>query len=362
MTMNDPRYSIDFSTNKYNTRYDRLMNILYYAKELPSKLCNSMNMSYENYKQTIYKLRQKGLIQTVRKDGMIGYRLTLKAKRSVVASECSQYRDCFDDSDDRHMDVSRRRRRRNFAYLYTLFDRVGIPFESFRKPVLDKSAACDENVSFYSAKEIKQCMGIRSTAINGSIHYGCFIGRGMIVPVYMGYGRSKKLGKHEALVPFLMEGFFRASASKAVVVCPFDWVAIDYTKQIIENVCNDPKVGLNTGKYSEFYTFQDDDRFLSHLSDLYNDHTEIIQDVIEEYVIDTSDKDGSGRRRFKVGTGFIDGYPTLVCAGNVDVIKLKRFIRNTIAAYKIGYIFCKQRDYSIVSEIVKDTSIGVIEI
>lgn len=49
-------------------------------------------------------------------------------------------------------------------------------------------------------------------------------------------------------------------------------------------------------------------------------------------------------------------------AGNVDVIKLKRFIRNTVAAYKFGYIFCRQRDYSIVSEIVKDTPIGVIEI
>ena len=43
-----PKFSIDLSQDKYPTRYARLMNILFYSGELPSKLYTQMNMTYDN--------------------------------------------------------------------------------------------------------------------------------------------------------------------------------------------------------------------------------------------------------------------------------------------------------------------------
>ena len=363
--MTDPKFSIDFSNNKkYKNRYQRLMNILFHAGELPSGLWHDMNMSYANFGQAIFILRKKEMIKTINKNGLVGYRLTLKAKRSVNEPDYEQYKDCVDDVSDRHLDTARRIRRRSYAYLYTLLDRAGIPYEAFRKPkTIDQNVIFGNNIYFYSALDIKRNIGIESAAITGSIMHGLLVGKGRIIPVYKVYqSLYRKFSKHEAVVPYLLERHFRVSASAAILLCPFDSAAVIISSLIIDNVTNAPKDGLNTGHYKEFYTVQDDDRFLGQLYDLYRDHTESEQEIIEQYDIDTEDKDCNGRYRYKAGTGFIDDTPALVCAGNVDLIKLKRFVRNAIVTDTDSCIFCKQRDLRIVSEIVKDAPIEVIEI
>lgn len=362
--LTDPKFSIDFSNKKYKNRYQRLMNILFHVGELPSGLWTKMNMSYANYAQAVFILRKRNMIQTINKDGLVGYRLSLQAKRSVNEPDYEQYKDCVDDVSDRHLDKARRRRRRSYAFLYALLDRAGIPYETFRKPkVIDRNVIFGNDVYFYTALDIKRNMGAESTAITGSIMHGLLVGKGRIIPVYKVYhSLNTKFSKHEAVVPYILESHFRVSASAAILICPFDSAAVIISSLIIDNVTNAPKDGLNTGHYKEFYTVQDDDRFLGQLYDLYRGHTESEQEIIEQYDIDTADKDWNGRYRYKAGTGFIDDTPALVCAGNVDLIKLKRFVRNAIVTDTDSCIFCKQRDLRIVSEIVKDAPIDVIEI
>lgn len=358
-----PKYNIDMSQDKYDSRYDRLMNILYYAKELPTDLYTQMNLTHDNYRKAISILNQRGLIKKITKDGTIGHVLSLKAKQNTsYILEYMKYRDCVDDISDRHQDIKRRSRKRQFAYLYALFDRVGIPYETFDKPPISNKSIRDNKVCFYTALDLKRMLDIEATTFIGSRLMGFLIGKRKIISVYRVNRQFKTLGRHEALIPELLMRYFTGKINTAVMICSDDEAAVDITDQIIHHESDDPRFGVNTAHYKCFYVFPSDDSFLSHFEDLYADYTAKEQRLIEQYGIDTSDQDRYGRYRYKSGTGFLENHPVLVCAGNVNVVKLKYFVRHTVSNNKESCIICNRRDAETLKALTECTPVTVITV
>ena len=351
------------SQDKYDSRYNRLMNILFYAKELPTDLYTQMSMTHDNYRKAISILNQRGLIRKISKDGTIGHVLSLKAKQSSSCIlEYMKYQDCVDEISDRHQDIKRRNRKRQFAYLYALFDRVGIAYETFDKPSISNKSICDNKVFFYTALDLKRMLGIEATTFIGSRLMGFFIGKRKIIPVYRVNLQFKTLGRHEALIPDLLMRYFTIPINTAVMICSDDEAAVDITDQIIHHESDDPRFGVNTAHYKYFYVFPSDDSFLSHFEDLYADHTAKEQRLIGQYGIDTSDKDRYGRYRYKLGTGFIENHPVWICAGNVNAVTLKSFVRSAVINKKESYIICNRRDAEALKALTECTPVTVIAI
>ncbi len=355
------KYTVDYSLKKYKTRYARLMNILFYAKELPSDLYRQMNMSYDNFRKAVAILKHRGLISKIHKDRAIGYKLSRKAKRLTAQHpEYMKYRDQIDEAVDRHHCIKRRNRKRQFAYLYALFDRIGLSYETDKKPRIEDISTLDERVYFYTANDLKRMLGVESNTFKGSRLYGFLIGGGKIIPVYRTNKMIKTFGRHEGLVPLFLSQHFSVRPDTAILICDDDEAVIDITNQIIDNVGNDPKNGANTAQYDYFYLLPSDDSFLSRFNDLYDDHNAIERSLIERYNINTSDKDANGRYRFKIGTGFIKDSPILIYTGNV--VTLKVFILNAEHNDNWSYILCKKRDFAVLKEITKDRPIEVVAI
>lgn len=345
-----PKFNIDLSQNKYKSRYDRILNILFFAKEIPSDLYQHMNMSSANFRKAISILKQRGWIKRISRDGAIGYILTNSGKRLTSYSlEYLKYSDCIED-DSRQYDIKRRSRKRQFAYLYALLDRMGIPYQSYNKP--DIVEAFDRNkVYFYTALEYKRMLGIRSTAFKGSRVLGFFVGKGRIIPVYRTNHNMKTFSKEEALLPFFLQQFFSIAVSEAILICNDERSVINITKQIIANSGNDEK-SVNTAKYQRFYVFDSGDYFYNRFEDLYANHSELMQRLIAQNNIETTDRDDEGNYRLLIGTGFYRDNPVWICPGNIDAVTLRLFVINAIRNGKISFITCQDRDLEIMREIV----------
>lgn len=352
------RYAIDFSEYKYKTRYDRLLHILFHANELPTDLYLHMNMSQDNYRKAISVMKKKGLIKRISENEMIGHVLTKKGKDLTRRVEYMRYRSCLEDSCQ--YDIIHRKRKRQFAYLYALFDRAGIPYENYAKPPLNQETVLYDDVYFYTALDVKRMLGIESTAFKGSRLFGFLIGKGRIIPVYRTNCMIKTFSSYEGLVPVFLQRFFGVWADTAILICGYDFFVHEIAQAIVDNRLDDPKAGIHTAKYQNFYIFSSGDSFLSHYEDLHADQEEDEKSIIEQFRIDTSEKDAYGRCRLKTGTGFIDHAPVLVCAGNVNVVKLKSFIRSAEARDTFSYIICKERDYAFLQRITEDKPIEVI--
>ena len=352
-----PKFNIDLSQNKYKSRYDRILNILFFAKEIPSDLYQHMNMSSANFRKAISILKQRGWIKRISRDGAIGYILTNSGKRLTSYSlEYLKYSDCIED-DSRQYDIKRRSRKRQFAYLYGLLDRMGIPYESYNKP--DIVEAFDRNkVYFYTALEYKRMLGIRSTAFKGSRVLGFFVGKGRIIPVYRTNHNMKTFSKEEALLPFFLQQFFSISVSEAILICNDERSVINITKQIIANSGNNEK-SVNTAKYQRFYVFDSGDYFYNRFEELYANHSELMQRLIAQNNIETTDRDDEGNYRLLIGTGFYRDNPVWICPGNIDAVTLRLFVINAIRNGKINFITCQDRDLEMMREIVPSISIRV---
>lgn len=357
-----PKFNIDLGRNKYPSRFAELLQILFYSKELPSDLYTQMNITYDNFRKKISLLSQKQLIKKISKDRTVGYQLTLKGKKLTRQLNYMKYRDQLDDADDRHQNIQRRYRKHQFAYLYALFDRMGIIYETDKKPALSEATVSDSNVYFFTALDLKRMVGIEATAFKGSRLLGFLIGKGKIIPVYRTNQMLRTFGSHESLVPLLMNRCFTATVNTAILVCNDEDAVSDIINQIIENSSNDPKSGINTAQYKYFYVLPSDDTFYSHLEDLYVDHTETEQQIIERYGIDTSTTDPYGRYKYVVGTGYIDRHPVWICSGNVNAVTLKLFIRNAEIRETESYIFCKERDGKMLRAVTRDTPVKIIQI
>ena len=357
-TTSQPKFTVDFSRDKYDSRYNRILNILFYAKEIPSDLYKHMNMSHDNFRKAISILKQRGLLNRISRDGAIGYTLTAAGRNLTYWLEYMKYRDCVDD-ESRQYDIKRRNRKRQFAYLYALLDRVGIPYETFAKPPITKVTYLDEQVYFYTALDFKRMLGVKSTVFKGSRLMGFLIGGGQIITVYRTNHEMKTFGQIEPIVPDLLRQHFAAPVNNAVVICNDEQAVINITNQIIENHENDYKKGVNTAQYRSFYVFPSDDSFIERFEDLYTDYSKVLERMIEQNNIETSEWDSEGRYRLKVGTGFYCDDPVLICPGNVNVVTLKYFIYNAERNRKTNYIFCRKRDLDMLSEITKNTSIRV---
>ena len=358
---NQPKYSVDFSKSKYESRYDRILNILYYSKEIPSDLHLHMYMSYDNFRKAISTLKSRGLIRRISKDRKLSYVLTLKGKKQTRLLNYMKYQDCLEDEQYQY-DVRHRSRRLQFAYLYALFDRVGISYETFRKPSLNDVNIFDDHICFYTATDFKRSLKMDSISLKGSRVMGFLIGAGKIVAVYRTNQELKSFTSVEKLIPFFMKQRFSVSVNTAILICNDSSAVADISDRIIRNTGNDPKVGINTADYRCFYVLPGDDTFLDRLKDIYADHTLDEQRIIRQYDIDTSEEDSEGRYRLKIGTGFIHDYPVLVCTGNVNMEVLKRFIRSADLYQQYSYILCKERDRDELENITRDYPIRVIAI
>lgn len=347
---NLPKFKIDLSQGKYSSRRDGLLNILFHASELPNDLYHETNLSYDNYRKIISDLLQRGLIKRVSQDGMAGYQLTLKGKRLTTSDlRYVKYQDCVEEESDRHYSAKRRKRKRAFAYLYALLDRAGVPYEIFAKPCIEDVDVNGNDIYFYTALEFKRMINIESTSFQGSKLFGFLIGRGRIISIYRTGYWMPVFGRHEELIPEYVRRYYPVSLTTAVMICSSDYSAANLFTEIIEGNRYDNK-SVNTAGYKNFYVLPENDSFLSHLADLYNDHTEAERRLIERYRINTSDKDAKGRTRFLFGTGFIDDDPVLICAGNVNAVKLKYFVLNAGRKSRLSYILCKCRDLSMLQK------------
>ncbi|MBK6087661.1 hypothetical protein [Ruminococcus difficilis] len=356
---NNPGYHIDFSREKYDSRYDRLLNILYYSKEIPSDLYQHMNMSSTNFRKAISILKQRGYIKRISRDGAIGYILTNSGKLLTSHPHYIKYKSCLED-DNRQYDIKHRTRKRQFAYLYALLDRMGIPYESDEKP--DISETIDQSnhqVYFYTALDFKRMLGVRSTVFKGSRVLGFFGGRGKIIPVYRTNHDMKTFSKQEGLLPYFLTQVYSIPVSGAILICNDEKSVIDITKQIIANYRNDDKKGINTAKYSEFYVFDSGDNFYSRFEDLYNDHSDLMHRLIEQGDIETTDRDDEGRYRLRIGTGFYHDAPVWFCPGNINAVTLRLFIHNAETNAKMNYIICQDRDLGILKETAERPSLRV---
>lgn len=352
-----PKFSIDLSQDKYESRYDRILNILFYAKEIPSDLYKHINMSHDNFRKAISILKQRDILTRISRDGAIGYILTANGRKLTYWVKYMKYRDCIGD-ERRQYDIKRRSRKRQFAYLYALFDRMGIPYESYNKP--DIVEAFDHNkVYFYTALEYKRMLGIRSTAFKGSRVLGFFVGKGRIIPVYRTNHHMKTFSKEEALLPLFLQQFFSIPVSEAILICNDERSVINITKQIISNTGNDEKKGVNTAKHKRFYIFDSGDNFYSRFEDLYTDYSELMQRLIEQNNIETTDRDKEGNYRLLIGTGFYRDNPVWICPGNIDAVTLRLFVINANRNGKINFIVCQERDVDTLKKIVENSSLSV---
>ena len=360
---NNPKFNRDYSIHKYKTRYDRLLNILFYSDELPSDLYEQMNMSHENYRKSISILKQRNLIRTVKNEGTIGYILTKEGRNLTRLLDYMKYKSCLAEEKDRHYNMMKyRNRKRQFAYLYALLDRAGIPYESFAKPPLTEVTITSNKVYFYTALDFKRMLGIEATIFTGSRLLGFFVGRGQIIPVYRTNQMLKSFGSHETLVPEYMKRHFTVPVDTAVLICESNEAVADITLQIFQNQNNDPKSGINTAYYKNFYIFPSDDSFLSHFADLFSAYREVEQTIIKLYNVSTAERDSSGKYRIRLGSGFIDDNPILICAGNINVVSARGFIREAELNHKINYIVCKERDKNYIKAITKNIPIKIITI
>ena len=356
------KYKIDMSEGKYRSRRDGLLNILFHSAELPNDLYKEMNLSYDYYRKLISDLLQSGLIRRVSEDNLAGYQLSLKGKKLAYTEiNYLKYRPCVEEEFDRHNSAKRRRRKRHFAYLFALFDRVGITFEVFAKPPIQEVDVNADKVYFYTALEYKHMINIESTPFKGSKLLGFLIGRGKIISVYRTGFLMPTFGKHEVLIPEYVKRYFSAPLNTAIMICDSGSSVTHILHQIIEGKSYE-KNSVNTAGYKNFYVLPSDDSFISHLDDLYFDHTETERELIDRYRINTSDKDADGRIRFLFGTGFIDDDPILLCPGNVNAAKLKYFVLNAGQKSRLSYIFCRYRDLTVLQELTKDKPIKVITI
>lgn len=358
--ISEPKFTIDRSQDKYESRYQRIMNILFCAKEIPSDLYLHMNMSYANFRKTNAILKNRGWIKKINKNRKISYVITSQGKKLTIRIEYMKYRDYLEEDEYQYQyDHSHRNRKFQFAYLYALFDRIGVPYESFSKPPLDEADVFDQQVNFYTALEIKHQLELEATSFKGSRLLGFLIGLGKIIAVYRTNRGFKSFSSVEKLIPLFMQRYFPVPVDTAILICDDSEAAAYLSGQIVRNTKGDPKVGLNTAEYKYFYILPDDDAFLSHLRDIYVGNTELEESIVKMCGIDTSEDNADGQHPFRIGTGLFKGTPTLVCSGIPNIKELKRFILGVRFNGQEGYILCQDRDLDVLKEITKDEPIRV---
>lgn len=355
----NPKYKIDMSRDekKYNSRAECLLNILFCSGELPNDLYHQMNFSYDCFRQNISRLLRRGLIQRISADGAAGYQLTLKGKKLTLELNYMKYREYIEAETDRHYSIKRRRRKRQQACIFALLDRAGIPYETFSKPRFEE-AVYGDTVYYYEALDFKRLIGYESTTFQGSKVLGFFVGRKKIIPIYKTNLVVSSLGKHERLVPEALKRHFGLAVNTAILLCTDVKGCLT---QIIDgyNYYNEE---INTAGYQYFYVFPTGDRFLSHFQDIYEDHSAAEHILIKRYNVNTSNKDDKGRCRFIIGTGFINDSPVYICVGSLNAVTLRPFILNAEQNNHLSLVFCKQRDYPVLTEIAKDKPIKVLVI
>lgn len=340
------KYHLDMSVNKYRTREEELLNILFYSKELPNDLYKHMNISYDNYRKYLSFLMKKRYIKKIHKDRTIGYILTTEGKKLTRTKlEYQKYKEITEDNDRHVTDIRRRYRRRQFAYLYVLFDRAGVIYESHKKPILNVNTVHSVEVYFYTALDVKRLIGDEATILQGSRLLGFFIGKEKIIPLYRTNYVLNPFTVTENYIPKFISDHFYVEANTAVLICNNSDVVTRISEQLVHNNSAENDIEVKTAEYKYFYVFPDDDNFLSYYEDLYMDYSMIERELIEQYRINTGEVSDDGIMRVNLGTGYIDNkFPVLIYPGNINLVQLKSFIRDIELSKLPCYIICRERD------------------
>jgi hypothetical protein len=182
----------------FKTQKQMLLEMIAISGEYPTENINRLIPAPSYSKKIITKLIGKGLIKTIYKNGVRGYRLAIKGKRQLMAENPARFEGIFEgdvDTNKFRSDLPRRLRLHSLAQVYTLMLNAEICILQDIKPMMfdfpsQSLGKLSENnlpiitePCFYSSREQKG--GIEeSNAIEGSRAAGTLLTQTHAYAVY----------------------------------------------------------------------------------------------------------------------------------------------------------------------------------
>lgn len=328
--------------SKYIYRREQLLHYLIYAGEIPTDLYNVMGISATNFRMYISRLRQEDIIKTNRTDNIIGYVLTTKGKRMVLEDIVYQKYDGKISSSTN--DIQKRRRMRNFAAAFAMFDLTGITYENYLKP--DLVGLIPEKVKnklyFYSAAEFKKTQREDGVTIKGSKSYGLLIGNNQVTPIYKTRYELPEFFSVEFNYIQLIKNHFKTdTVYKAIMFCENLYACENITRSYLnfENT-NKGKDITDLGYYTDLCLIPITEHSQLHIWTFY--HEEQIRNVIkEQYGVEE-------KQSYIINDGFISGNPLLYLL-NLNIARLRPFLAYNKQCKGLGYIVC----YDFMADTIK---------
>lgn len=327
---------------KYLYRREQLLHYLIYAGEIPTDLYKVMGISSTNFRMYISRLRQEEIIRTNRTDNIVGYVLTTKGRRMVL--EDIAYKKYGGKILPSTNDVQKRRRMRNFAAAFAMFDITGITYEDYLKPnlsgmVLNKIG---NELYFYSANEFKKTQRENGITIKGSKSYGLLVGNNQVIPIYKAkYELPEFFSIEFNYIQLLKKHFKTDSVYKAVILCENLYACENISRTFLnfENT-NKGKDITEAGYYTDLCLIPITEHTQLHIWTLYNE--EQIRNLIkQQYGVEE-------KVSYIINDGFISEKPLLFLL-NLNIARLRPFLAYNKHSKGLGYIVC----YDFMSEIIK---------
>lgn len=303
---------------KYKFRYEQILQYVFLAGEIPVDLYKYINITNNNYKKVLFKLRQKGYIKTIINDKLTGYVLTTTGKK--LAAENIEYYKYAPYIEQREVRVEMRRRQHNFAYLYTMFDRLNIAYEPYKKVELSRDIVeyAGNNVVFYTAQEFRATQGEQAITIRGSRFYGILVGKGEVIPIYKTRYELIEFRSTEISLINLLSKYFRKTINKAIFMCDNDYAIQSIMKQFIfEQQEIRGKDITEYGYYKNVYMLSAEKHLNLKLWTLYHEET-MKKAVSSQFKVEEKDS-------YLINDGFINDMPLLFCL-NYNIARLRSFL------------------------------------
>lgn len=154
------------------TRAYALLSLTAISGEYPASFVSRLVGSPAYAEKVVARLKADGLLRTVYKDRLRGYRLTAAAKHRLLASERDRFTFYLTGSTDTNRVKSepiRRLRLHRVAQVYTAVYKAGIALfrDDKRCPFSAAAFLTSAPAAFYGSREIKE-MGVETVKIRGS--------------------------------------------------------------------------------------------------------------------------------------------------------------------------------------------------
>lgn len=159
--------------------------------EFPAAMVNRLPGADTYIEFAIKRLKRDKLIRAFYRDGVRGFRLTLNAKRLLLASHPSWFQSSLSGNAETNLlkgEITRRLRLHRMAEILLIMHNAGAVIFPWEKPPLFNSARSDigyfiQQPTYYSSREIKE-LGPQSSKIRGSRATGILLTDGGIFVVY----------------------------------------------------------------------------------------------------------------------------------------------------------------------------------